>query len=47
MIPDGYDPVFFPWVRGSIPGLERVYSTPGLELFEIDYKAIAESKKKR
>jgi 4-amino-4-deoxy-L-arabinose transferase-like glycosyltransferase len=47
IIPDGYDPVFFPWVRGSIPGLERVYSTPGLELFEIDYKAIAESKKKR
>jgi len=40
IVPDGFDRTLFPWVQGRIPGLTKVCSTPGLELFAIDYSGI-------
>ncbi|MFH2000701.1 MAG: glycosyltransferase family 39 protein [Planctomycetota bacterium] len=42
IIPDGFDRTLFPWIQGKLPGLTRVFSTPGLELFEIDYSRLDE-----
>jgi hypothetical protein len=43
IIPDGFNPVYYPWVRGRIGGLKRVFAAPGLELFEIDFTRIKPS----
>lgn len=42
IVPDGNDRTLYPWVQGRVPGLKKVCSTPGLELFEIDFSQLDE-----
>lgn len=40
LIPERRRPTLEPWVKGEIPGLKRIFESNGVELYEINYRAL-------